>query len=126
VLTVFIGCSDETSVNPVEATFSSIYSDIISIRCATSGCHDGSHPRLNMQTKENAYTELLNKTSSVGGLKYIEPGLPNSSYFYLKIIPDGTGREKSRMPLDGGTNGYLSSAQIDAIKEWIEDDAPNN
>lgn len=126
ILSVFLSCSEDSGNNSVDPTFSSIYSEVISLRCAKSGCHNGNHPRLNMQTKQNAYSELLNKTSSVGGLKYVEPEMPNSSYLYLKIIQDGSGRQGARMPRDGETNGYLSTDQIAAIRDWIQNGAKDN
>jgi len=126
LLAILYACSSDSGSNPVAPNFSSVYTEILEVRCAKSGCHDGNHPRLNMNSKLTAYTELLNKTSSIG-LKYIQPGSADSSFLYLKIIPDDSGRPGSaRMPRDGETNGYLSSSQIETIRDWILDGAKNN
>lgn len=122
---ILSACSEDSGSNSLSPEFSAIYSDVLSLRCAKGGCHDGGHPRLNMPTKELAYSNLLNLNSSQG-LKYIQPGSADSSYLFLKIILDPSGRSGARMPRDGETNGYLTNNQIAAIRDWIQDGAPDN
>lgn len=101
-----------------EATFSSIQNNVLSKSCATSGCHNGSQfPNLSAGA---AYNNTVNVRSS-RGIDYIEPGNPNSSYLYLKII--GSNISGSRMP-EG--QAPLPSAISDTIKVWIQKGAQND
>ena len=127
ILTIFIGCSEETGTNSLEPTYSEIYSDVLSLRCAKSGCHlDSKTPFMSNSDAAFTYNSLVNVTNPRTGLKYILPSFPDSSYLYLKIIVDGTRRQGSRMPRDGDTNGFLPDSQIEAIRDWIADGAQNN
>jgi hypothetical protein len=129
ILSILFACSEDSGTNSVDAEFAPIYSEILSLRCAKSGCHLDSHPYLNMQDAAIAYTQLLNRPSSVG-FNYIKPGSPDSSYLYIKILPENDGlalgRQGARMPYDGMQEGYLPTSQIETIREWILAGAPNN
>lgn len=123
-LALLYACSDDGGTNTVAAEFSEIHAEILNVRCAKSGCHlDVRSP--NMASAESAYLNLVNRPSSQG-LNYIQPGSPDSSYLYLKIIEDDFGRQGTRMPRDGDAEGYLSNAQIETIRQWILDGALNN
>lgn len=120
---VTFSCSDKsTGSDDFNATYSDIYSNVISTRCATSGCHVSSHPYLDLSNKELAYTKLINKKNHSNTFDYIEPNEPDNSYLYLKIIGDpGAG---ARMPKNGPP--YLTEDEISTIREWIESGALNN
>jgi hypothetical protein len=96
-----------------------IQSDIFSKSCALSGCHNGSvSPNL---TADAAYGNIVGVPSDQKpNLNRIEPGDPGRSYLYLKITGDNsiTG---VRMP-NGGPP--LSAAEIETIRIWIENGAP--
>ena len=95
-----------------EAQFSSIQENVFNRSCAISGCHNGSEsPNLSAGA---AYNNIVNVRSS-RGIDYIEPGNPNSSYLYLKII--GSNISGSRMP-EG--QAPLSAAVTDSIRAWIQ------
>jgi hypothetical protein len=126
-MTFFIGCNEDAGTNSIKPTFSEINSDVLSLRCAKSGCHlDSQTPLMRSSDAAFNYLALVNVTNPTTGLKYIRPNFPDSSYLYLKIIADGTRRQGSRMPRDGASNGFLPDSQIDTIREWIEDGAQNN
>lgn len=101
-----------------EANFSSIQNNVFSRSCAISGCHNGSEaPNLSAGA---AYNNIVNVRSS-RGIDYIEPGSPNNSYLYLKII--GSNISGSRMP-EG--QAPLPAAIADSIKAWIQKGASND
>lgn len=81
------------------------------------GCHSGSSPAgsLNLSVG-NAYTQLINVTSTIEPtLKRVVPSDTANSYLVDKIM--GTQTVGERMP-DGGP--YLSAAQMNIIKVWIQ------
>ena len=124
-LALLYACSDDSGSNSLEPTFTDVYEEILSVRCAKSGCHlDSRTPA--MTSAQATYDNLVGRASS-HGLNYIQPGSPDSSYLYLKIIPDDIGRQgTARMPRDGENTGYLSTSQIETIRDWILDGAENN
>lgn len=131
ILTVisFCSCSTETGVepidtNPVKATYSSISTLIFDKRCAKSGCHLDS-PGLPMLKSNVAYNNIVSVKNNAGSLNYIEPGNPDNSYLFQKVLKNGN-RSGLRMPQDGATTGYLSQVEIDSIRVWIEMGAQNN
>ena len=99
-------------------TFSFVQEEIFDRSCALSGCHgDQVFPNL---SRGKAYAGIVGIASSQG-LELIAPGLPDSSYLYIKVTA-GPGMKGSRMPLGSS----LSSASIDALREWIERGAPDD
>ncbi|NGP87889.1 c-type cytochrome domain-containing protein [Fodinibius halophilus] len=92
---------------------------IFSGNCATSGCHDAGSQKSGVNL--SSYNAALNSTGNQYGKKVIDPGSPDNSPLMDKIEdnPD----EGSRMPPNGSA---LAQAEIDSIRAWIEDDAPDN
>ncbi len=125
-------CSTETGMDtndenePTDqlmSTFSSINTLVLSKRCAKSGCHlDSINPIL---SSNEAYANIVGKINGERTLNYIEPGQPDRSYLFQKIISSGN-RSGARMPFDGASRGYLSDAEIDSIRAWITAGAKNN
>lgn len=116
-------CSSDSVTNPQEveppqAAFSSIQTEVLDNSCALSGCHDGTR-RPNL-TAGVAFVNIVNMPSTQG-LNYIEPGDPDNSYLYLKLL--GNNISGSRMPVGADP---LSIAVTDSIKKWIENGALNN
>lgn len=121
-------CEHADPVGPPEEglqpTLSSIQENIFSPSCAVSGCHAGSDPQQGMnlsagQTRENVVNVQSNERPA---LFRVEPGAPDSSYLVHKIEgrPSIVGR---RMPLG---QAPLSQEEINAIRTWIENGAPDN
>jgi hypothetical protein len=118
-------CSEDAGTNfqepqPTEAKFSSIQINVFNRSCAIGGCHNGSQsPNLSGGV---SYNNIVNRPSTQRtNLNYIEPGDPNSSYLYLKLI--GSNITGDVMPRG---QGRLSRAVTDSIKVWIENGALNN
>ncbi len=88
--------------------------------CAKSGCHIDPSPKQGQNLSENfAYLHIVNVASAQQpSLKRIAPGDTTNSYLIRKI--QGTpGITPQRMPRDGATAGYLTTAQIDSIRSWV-------
>lgn len=107
-----------------QATFSAVQSQIFSASCAFSGCHAGGAPAEGLNLSAGlAYSNIVNvRSSQRGSLDRIEPGDPDQSYLYLKVIGDPSiGGE--RMPRLAPA---LSQSLIDLLRDWIERGAPND
>ena len=104
--------------NRLEATFSSIQTNVFSTTCAVSGCHNGTqNPNLSAGL---AYNNLVNKASIQNpSMVRVKPGESDNSYLIKKLTGDGT----TRMPLN---RQQLSQATIDSIALWINNGALEN
>ena len=106
---------DSTPEGP--ATFEQVQTTVFDLSCASSGCHGGSAwPELSAGT---AYGNIVN-IESTQGLPLVYPGRPDSSYLYLKLLPDAA-VSGGRMPLGGP---YLDAASLEIVRAWIESGAP--
>ncbi len=109
-----------------EATFSAIQATVFNTSCALSGCHAGGGAPLGLDLSEGrAYDNLVEvRSEEVTDLFRVDPGNPDDSYLVIKIeggerMAEGT----ARMPLG---RSPLGSDQIDRVRSWIADGAPNN
>ncbi len=121
------GCerANEDDIRPIlEPTLTSIHNNIFDLNCAISGCHTGSNPPQGMNLSSGqAFSNIVNAASmQVPTLKRINPGNPEQSYLYQKIL-GGPAIMFSRMPLG---RDPLSDDQIRIIMEWIGGGALNN
>ena len=99
------------------ATFERVQATVFDVSCASSGCHDGSAwPDL---SAGKAHGNIVN-IESTRGMPLVYPGLPDSSYLYLKLLPDAP-ISGGRMPLGGP---YLDAASLEIVRAWIERGAP--
>ena len=88
------------------------------------GCHGGASPQAGLLlTGPDVYDRLLQPSSQVAGLNLIEPGMPEASYLYLKLIGDDSimGNPMPYNPLTG--EGTLGEAEIGDILTWIQNGA---
>jgi len=69
-----------------------------------------------------SFNNIVGVTDSGTGLSYIEPGSPNDSYLYLKIL----GQQSTVSGGGGGQMGNLSQNERDTIEQWILDGAAEN
>ena len=125
-LTVF-GCERANPIEPdpmVDATLSQIQTQIFDVNCAISGCHGNSSPQLGLDLSSGqAFQSTVNVASlERQSLVRVAPGDPEGSYLLHKIRGDNT-ISGSRMPLG---RPALSAADIDLVRQWIEDGALDN
>ena len=101
------------------ATFAQVQETIFDVSCALSGCHgDSAWPNL---SAGQAYDNILDVESS-RGIALVEPGDPDNSYLYLKLLADAD-IDGSRMPPGGP---YLTPDALETVRAWIEDGASND
>jgi hypothetical protein len=112
-------------------TWAIIQDDILTLSCATSGCHgstsDATYAQHNLLLNSSkAYENLVNVVSKneaakTAGLLRVKPGDSMMSLLFQKIDCQTPVKYGATMPL-GGTN--LTSGQIEFIKQWIIKGAP--
>lgn len=101
------------------AIFVQVQTTIFNGSCAISGCHAGSAwPNL---SAGQAYDSIVAVESS-RGIALVEPGDPDDSYLYRKLLADAD-IDGSRMPPGGP---YLTPAELATVRAWIEKGAPND
>ena len=103
------------------ATLSSIQSVVFNDSCVG---HHGDHATdADLDLREGqAFSNLVNRQSIQVALDLVEPNDAESSYLIHKL--DGrAGIVGDRMPPAGP---FLSQADIDVIKQWIDNGAANN
>ncbi len=101
------------------ATFAQVQETIFAVSCALSGCHsDSAWPNL---AAGRAYDNIVEVESS-RGLALVEPGDPDNSYLYLKLLADAD-IDGVRMPPSGP---YLTPDALEMVRAWIENGAPND
>lgn len=126
LLVLLNGCERELAPvgpgpEPLQPTFSSIQDNILTPKCVNLGCHPPAGP-MSLQ-KGVAYGNLVNQPSAYG-MPRVDPGNAENSALYLKVIGDPrVGGPSARMPLGGPP---LSQEEINVIKQWIDQGAPNN
>jgi len=124
-----IGCerADEEDINPgveLEPTLTSIQANIFNLNCALSGCHAGSNAAQGLNLSEGeSFGNIVNVSSAeVPDFQRVEPGEPDQSYLYLKVIGDPA-IIGGKMPLG---RDQLTDEELAAIEQWIADGAMNN
>ena len=118
-------CEHEQGVGPqgggLQPTFSSIQTNILTPKCVNQACHPGNFAPMSLRAGA-AYGNLVNRPSAFGILR-VDPGDADNSALYLKVIGDNS--VGARMPLPLSRNA-LSSAETNAIRDWINNGAQNN
>jgi len=88
-------------------------------------CHLPGAEQAELLLYPDAWSQLVGISSSQSELSRVEPGFPDKSYLYLKLI--GTQGTESgsgvQMPFQ---QSPLEAAQIEAIRLWIEQGANKN
>jgi len=92
-------------------------------RCVMCHLPDSGQAGLTLHPN-GGYAKVVGVKSTQSPLLLVEPGSPEKSYLYRKLIGDHTdvGGAGERMPF-GDT---LSAEQIETVRRWIEDGAQNN
>jgi hypothetical protein len=100
-------------------SFSQDISPIFQSSCATSGCHDSGTQESGVNL--SSYDDAMNSVGNQYGESIVKSGNPDESPLIDKIEPDP--QEGQRMPYQ---RDPLSQANIDSIRAWIADGAPDN
>ncbi len=91
---------------------------ILEFNCG--GCHSGDEAQGDIVLLgDDVYERLLQPSAQLPEMSLIEPGDPEQSYLYLKLIGDDriTGQRMPYNPLTG--EGSLSQAELADIETWI-------
>lgn len=119
--------SSGNTTTTVEATLSSIQTNIFTPTCATSGCHSASSATNGLSLAAgDSFTNLVGIPSQeVATVNRVTAGNPSQSYLVNKLEGTQTsvGGSGAQMPRNGSP---LGSAEIQAIKDWITNGAQNN
>lgn len=112
------GSTDVSLSEQVQVTFSS--------DCGVAGCHAPGNPPLSLVlTPEFSFTNLVGVSSREYGVELrVNPGDPTTSFLYRKVSenPPPVGYQ---MPAPA-TGSVLTPAEIDQIRRWIVQGAPDN
>ena len=96
---------------------------VLSERCVM--CHLEGAQQANLSLYPEAWSQLVGATSSESPLKRVEPGKPDQSYLFRKLM--GThldaGGSGARMPFQ---QDPLDSAFLELLRQWIEQGAKQN
>jgi hypothetical protein len=112
---VCVGCGPAVS-------FRAQVQPILTAGCTTN-CHSGKRPAGGLGLEASvAYAEMVGVTSTCGGRKHVAPGQPDASYLINKLTGIGM-CSGSVMPK---ADGMLPATQVDLIRAWICQGAPNN
>jgi hypothetical protein len=105
---------------PLQATLSSIQTNIFTPKCVNAGCHPGGGAPMSLSNGVS-FAALVGVSSVAFNRPRVAPGNANNSVLYLKVIADNSvGRG---MPLVGAP---LSRTETDSIAAWINRGAQNN
>lgn len=129
---VLVGCSDNGDDNPTSPSggggggttdtivnFSTDIQPIMQAKgCNGPSCH-GSAMQGGLALGAMSHSNVVAALGDNG--PFVVPGFPDSSNFYLKVSPNPP--FGSRMP---ATGDYLTSAQIELVRRWIEQGAQDN
>lgn len=100
-------------------TYATRISNIFETNCGGMTCHGGDDPAEGFDVEsEGAYERLLEASVQNPEMNLIEPGSPEESYLWLKLIGDDsiTG---SPMPDSVGGSRSLTEAALGDIETWI-------
>ncbi len=115
-----VGAGDDNqpsgSDSEIEATFADIQSKVLSVNCATSGCHSGPSAPLGLDLAQGKAFDLLVNVPSVqqDQILRVSPGDPDNSYLVQKL--EGTAVSGLQMPRN---QPALPVETIQAIRDWI-------
>jgi hypothetical protein len=100
---------------------------ILTASCAVSGCHRGNNPEegLSLAAGESHAATVGVPSGQASDLNLVEPGDPQKSYLFHKIsgTQRSVGGDGTRMPRN---RAPLRAADIEKIRQWIEQGAEEN
>jgi hypothetical protein len=112
---------------PQAVSFASQIQPILTATCLGAQCHDASQPASGLNlTAGAAYASLVGIASTEApctAYQLVAPGQPDQSYLVWKLQGSGACSSGSRMPK---AMPALPAAQVQLIRDWIANGAPNN
>jgi hypothetical protein len=89
---------------------------ILTERCVM--CHVQGAEQGNLRLYPDAWAQLVGAKSTESALKRVEPGAPEKSYLYLKLLGthEAAGGSGARMPFQ---QDPLSPAELERVRVWI-------
>jgi len=131
LLVVFYGCSSSSDGNGDDnggdtviqnPSFANNIQTIFTSSCALSNCHNGASAQAGLVLDQGqAYANLVNVVStSEPNTTRVLPSDADNSYLVIKL--EGRQNVGARMPLTGS----ITSTQLQNIKNWINNGAPDN
>ena len=88
-------------------------------------CHLPGAAQADLVLYPDAWSELVGIPSSQSALSLVEPGSPDESYLYLKLMDTQEAQDVTGLQMPFQQNP-LDPAQIEAIRLWIEQGAKQN
>lgn len=113
------------SAPPQVVSYASQVQPIFTASCTSNACHDATQSAegLNL-TAAASYAELVGKPSGqCGSFDLVEVQQPEVSYLVMKLRGSGPCFIGTRMPK---ATQALSAAQIQLVRDWVFNGAPNN
>ena len=107
----------------VDVSFQHDLAPLLTERCVM--CHMDGADQAHLSLYPESWSHLVGVVSSESPQKRVEPGRPDDSYLYRKLMgthqePGGSG---VRMPFQADA---LDPAFVDLLKQWIEQGAKQN
>ncbi len=122
-----VGTSGDFTIAPPPQTisFASQVVPIFGGSCTNTQCHDSVQSQESLDlTAAKAYAELVGVSAKqCSATQLVNAGAPNESYLVLKLQGSGPCFKGVKMPKLPFT---VTPAQIQQIRDWIQNGAPNN
>ncbi len=115
--------ADSAPTSLAMATLSQDVAPILTQRCVM--CHIAGAAQGGLDLYTNLWSAIVNVKSTESALNLVEPGEPDKSYLYLKLTGAqlSAGGSGAQMPFQAG---QLDAGQLELIRSWIAQGAPNN
>jgi len=119
VIAGLAACGSDDAANGVEATVSSIQTDVFSTTCNDSGCHNSTDKAGSLDLSSDAAVRALVGVDSAAGdgFKIVDAGDAKNSSLVQRIKNSSLG---SKMPLN---KSALPADVVAAVETWINDGA---
>jgi hypothetical protein len=119
---------DEASAG-IAATLSSLQTQVFTVGCAFSSCHDAESPAANLDLSgDDLHAELTgHEVLAATELPLVDPGNAEGSWLYKVISecdPQAGGASVSHMPRNSPT--LLDPELVAAVRDWIDEGAQDN
>ena len=105
------------------ASFRADVLPLLTTRCVM--CHVEGAEQGQLSLYPDAWAHLVGVASTQSPLQRVEPGAPDKSYLYLKVLGTqlAAGGSGLRMPFQ---QDPLSPAELELLRKWIEQGAPKD